>query len=173
MIINFLFLILGISLGAGIVVLYGRWIEKIRKKKPVSVEREKIDISIEDIIRLAALNTALDITSLIMVHKINVRMPEFYEKYQTLIKQEKDLYFKELIAIFSKNRREYVQNLFNHCPGLSVTDVLLVLLLDTSIDNKTIARIMGVSMDTLKKRRSRLKIKLQSDVTVDKAVTGV
>lgn len=173
MIINFLFLILGISLGASIVMLFRRWEEEKGKNKPLFVEREKVDISIEDIIRLAALNNTLDVSSLIMVHKINVKMPEFYEKYQTLIKQEKELYFTELIAIFSKNRREYVQNLFNQNPCLSVTDVLLVLMLGTNIDNKTIARIMGVSMDTLKKRRTRLKTKLRSDVTVDKAVTGV
>lgn len=173
MIINFLFLILGISLGAGIVMLCRKGEENKGKNTPLSVEREKVDISIEDIIRLAALNNTLDVSSLIMVHKINVKMPEFYEKYQALIKREKELYFTELIAIFSKNRREYVQNLFNHNPSLSVTDVLLVLMLGTNIDNKTIARIMGVSMDTLKKRRTRLKTKLRSGVTVDKAVTGV
>ena len=140
---------------------YGGWTEKKRNAK-IAAEKEKIDITLQDIIRLAALNTRLDVSSLIIEYKINIKIPDFYEKYQALSKHEKELYFSELITIFTKNRREYVEELFNRNAGLSTPDVLLLLMGEMQLDNKTMARIMGVGMETLKKRKTRLKAKLQS-----------
>lgn len=136
------------------------WIGRKKQTEQVVVEKEKVEISLQDIIRLAALNTVQDIGCLIIAYKINVKMPEFYEKYQALNKQEKELYFNELIAIFSKNKREYVRDLFDKYPGLSTQDVLLLLMTEMQLDNKTMARIMGLSMETLKKRKTRLKSKM-------------
>lgn len=156
----FVYVFVGMLLGASIVVAIW-WSAREKQQSENSwIEKDKVDITIQDIIRLAALNTTLDVSSLIVEYKINVKMPEFYEKYQILSKQEKELYFNELIAIFSKKRREYVQDLFDRHAGLSAQDVLLLLMCEMQLDNKTIAHIMGLSAETLKKRKTRLKSKM-------------
>lgn len=137
------------------------WLTKEKYNIQVEeTEKDKIDISLQDIIRLAALNTIQDVSSLIIEYKINVKMPEFYEKYLALSKHERELYFSELITIFTKNKREYVEDLFDRYTGLSTQDVLLLLMGEMQLDNKTMARIMGLGMETLKKRKTRLKAKL-------------
>lgn len=162
-----------IGLVLGIVIIGGWWkyteMQKVEKKE--GSEKDKIEITLQDIIRLAALNTTLDVTSLIIEYKINIKMPEFYEKYQGLVKREKELYFNELIAIFSKNKREYVQDLFDRYVGLTPQDVLLLLMGEMEIDNKTMARIMGLGMETLKKRKTRLKSKMQVNATMKEVIT--
>ncbi|MDE5610938.1 MAG: hypothetical protein K2I90_02850, partial [Odoribacter sp.] len=88
--------------------------------------KDKIDITVQDILRLAALGTAPDVNSLLVEYKIHVKYPEFYEKYQALNKHEQELYFEELIAIFSKGYPEKVRELYGKYPGLSTQDVLLL-----------------------------------------------
>lgn len=169
----FVALFIGIVIGAAIVGCI--WWLTQEKEEPVQgrVEKEKVDITVQDIMRLAALNTAVDVSSLIIEYKINKKMPDFYEKYQKLSKHEKDLYFNELIAIFSKNRREYVRDLFDQYGGLSTQDVLLLLMCEMQLDNKTMAMIMGLNKDAFKKRKSRLKVKMHTDVLpVRKEVNG-
>lgn len=72
------------------------------------------------------------------------------------------MYFNELITIFSKNRREYVRDLFDQHTGLSIQDVLLLLMSEMELDNKTMSRILGISTETLKKRKTRLKSKMNA-----------
>lgn len=158
----FAYLFIGIVAGAAIVGSLWWFARNKRQPAKVWVEKEKVDITVQDIIRLAALNTTVDVSSLIIEYKINIKMPDFYEKYQKLSKHEKELYFSELISIFSKNRREYVRDLFDHYTGLSTQDVLLLLMCEMQLDNKTMARIMGLSMETLKKRKTRLKVKMHA-----------
>lgn len=157
-----LWLIIGILIGIFMTISI-RWLKTGRyQDKSRSLEKEKIDITLEDIIRLAALNTTLDVTSLIVEYKVNIKIPKFYEKYQVLSKQLKDAYYTELLGIFSKNKGEEVQNLFDQYRGLSVQDVLLLLMMEAQIDNKTIVRILAVSPDALKKRKARLKFKMRA-----------
>lgn len=164
----FLYIFIGALLGAMTIGSVWWFTIKQEKRKQGSAEKDKVDITVQDIIRLAALNTSLDVGTLIIEYKINVKMPDFYEKYQTLSKHEREQYFNELIAIFSKNRREYVRDLFDTYSGLSTQDVLLLLMSGMLLDNKTIARIMGLSMETLKKRKTRLKSKMQTAEVVAK-----
>lgn len=152
----------GIVLGAGTASVWWRRQEK-REQKKNFLEKEKIDIILPDLIRIASCNTALDVSYLILEYKINIRMPEFYEKYQLLNKQEKELYFNELIDIFSRNKREYVDELLEKYSSFSKQDVLLLLMCEMQLDNKTMARIMGLSLETLKKRKTRLKQKMFPD----------
>lgn len=153
---------LGFLLGLGIMYIALRfvWHERERNKENL-IGKDKININLQDIISLAVLNTAVDVGALIIEYKIHVKFPEFYEKYQALNKQEKELYFNELIEILSKNRREYVHGLFDKYPGFTNQDVLLLLMCEMQTDNRTMARIMGLTLETLKKRKTRLRSKMQ------------
>lgn len=161
----FWYILIGILIGAAIVSVSWWLAESDKDEKKGLKEKDKLDITLQDIIRLAALNTTLDVSSLIIEYKINVKMPEFYEKYQALNKHEKEQYFGELMEIFSKDKKEYVQDLFDRYSGLSTQDVLLLLMSGMQLDNKTIAQILGINMGTLKKRKTRLKSKMQPDET--------
>lgn len=161
-IMSVMYILIGLIVGILGTGIYFRWKKKEQPGPQGRTEKDKVEITIQDIIRLAALNIALDVSSLIIEYKINVKNPEFYEKYQGLNKREKDLYFNELITIFSKNRREYVRDLFDQHTGLSIQDVLLLLMSEMELDNKTMSRILGISTETLKKRKTRLKSKMNA-----------
>lgn len=162
MVLGFIFtgVAIGCLVAGGMFYIVGRKAEKSAAR----VKKDRIDITVQDIIRLAALSTTLDVNSLIIEYKINIKNPEFYEKYQALNKHERELYFDELIAIFSKNRSEDVCELYDRYPSLSTQDVLLLLMIEMNLDNKTMARIMALTMETLKKRKTRLKAKIQADL---------
>lgn len=159
----FWYIFIGILIGAAIVSVSWWIFESEKDEKKGAKDKDKLDITLQDIIRLAALNTTLDVSSLIIEYKINVKIPEFYEKYQALNKHEKEQYFSELMAIFSRDKKEYVQDLLDRYSGLSTQDVLLLLMSGMQLDNKTIAQILGINMGTLKKRKTRLKSKMQPD----------
>ena len=156
----FIGILIGLVVGAMAVVSIQYWKNRKLLPQPEALEKDKIEGSLQDIIRLANLNTAMDVGYLLVEHKIHLRMPDFYEKYQNLVKREKEYYFNELTDIFSRNRREYVRELLDRYAGLSRQDVLLLLMCEMQLDNKTMARIMGLSLDTLKKRKTRLKAKM-------------
>lgn len=157
------FIFIGIAIGcmvAGVVF----WFVGRKKEEPaIWMEKDKIDITVQDIIRLAALSTTLDVNSLIIEYKINIKSPEFYERYQAVNKHERELYFDALINIFGKNRPEEVRKVYEQYPNLSTQDVLLLLMNKMKLDNKTMARILALTMETLKKRKTRLKAKIQMD----------
>lgn len=152
-------LLIGSILGGGCVALICLWREKKRVHRKETFEKEKIDISLQDLIRIATCNT--DASYLILEYKINVKMPEFYEKYQALKKQDKDLYINELIDIFSRNKREYVRGLLDKYISFTKQDVLLLLMCEMQLYNKNMARILGLSQEALKKRKTRLKTKMR------------
>lgn len=87
---------------------------------------------------------------------------EEYDKYMNLVKKQKELYFRELIEIFSHNKKEYVRDLLDKYAGFSTQDVLLLLMCEMQLDNKTMARIMGLTLETLKKRKTRMRIKMRT-----------
>ena len=91
-----------------------------------------------------------------------LKIPEFYDKYMNLVKKQKELYFRELIEIFSHNKKEYVRDLLDKYAGFSTQDVLLLLMCEMQLDNKTMARIMGLTLETLKKRKTRMRIKMRT-----------
>lgn len=148
----------------GILLMQGlHYLWEIRKPALPEVieQREKIDITLEDIVRLATINMTKDIASLVIEYNIDVDKPGFYERFQALNKHEKEMYFNELIDMFSRNKREYVQDLFDRYSSFTNQDVLLLLMCEMQLENKTMARIMGLTRDTLKKRKTRLRQKMQ------------
>ena len=48
-------------------------------------------------------------------------------------------------------------------------DVLLLLMSGQGLDNRTIARIMSLTLETLKKRKTRLNAKIRADLQRGKA----
>lgn len=62
-------------------------------------------IPLRDMVQLANINTAMDVGYLMLEYKINLKIPEFYDKYMNLVKKQKELYFRELIEIFSHNKK--------------------------------------------------------------------
>lgn len=154
-------LVVGILLGG-----WFMWVFYVRYRKnpcPETPASPKIGVTMEDILRLVSLNNSASLHALLLQYRIHVKMPEFYEKYQAANKKEKEFYFDELITIFARNREEEMQDLYENYPGLSSQDVLLWLLMEAHLDNKTIARILEISFEALKKRKSRLKSKMQLD----------
>ena len=80
-----------------------------------------------------------------------------------LSKQEKDFYFSELVTVCAGNRKDEILDLYERYPGLSTQDVLLWLMMEIHTDNKTISRILGIQAEALKKRKARLKLKMQPE----------
>lgn len=161
-----LYIILGVIWG--ILLMQGLQYFRETRKSPlpeVMEQREKIDITLEDIVRLAAINMTKDIASLLIEYRIDVERSGFYQKFLALNKHERELYFSVLIDIFSRNKREYVQDLFDRYSSFTNQDVLLLLMCEMQLENKTIARIMGLTRDTLKKRKTRLRQKMNSSAS--------
>lgn len=167
-----LYLLIGCILGAVCMWELGYYKKPCAMPVPESIEREKIDITLDEIIRLIGIDMTKDIGSLIVEYGLAKKMPEFYEKYQLLSKHAKELYFNELIDIFSRNRKEDVSGLFDKYPSFTHQDVLLLLMSKMKLDNKTMAKIMGLTLDTLKKRKTRLRLKMRTggDITAEEAV---
>lgn len=144
---------------------YGRSVvldgEKRKRQKEVQ-DKGRVVIPLRDMVQLANINTAMDVGYLMLEYKINLKIPEFYDKYMNLVKKQKELYFRELIEIFSHNKKEYVRDLLDKYAGFSTQDVLLLLMCEMQLDNKTMARIMGLTLETLKKRKTRMRIKMRT-----------
>lgn len=153
----FMGLMTAVIAGTGIVW----YCHKRQKKTKEPKEEDEMKVTLEDLLHLSALNINLDVNSLMIEHRVPEKEPMFYEKYQDLVKQQKEWYFGELLNIFSKNRREYVSDLFERYNSLSTQDVVLLLMGSIPLENKMMARVMQVNLDTLKKRKRRLKLKMQ------------
>lgn len=127
-------------------------------------EEKRADITIEDVIRLVNAGNFVDITTLMSDCGVEKTMPEFYAKYQARNKVGREIYSKELVAVLSKNKREQLEKLTEPQSGFSTMEILLLLLCEMDLDNKTIARVMGLGLETLKKRKTRLKIKIRDKI---------
>ena len=161
----------GIGFVAGCMLTGGMfWLFRKKTDRPVvRPGKNNMDSTVQDIIRLSALSIVPEVSSLIIEYKIHVKHPTFYERYQALNKHERELYLEELVTIFSKGHPEKVRELHEKYPGLSMQDVLLLLMSGQGLDNRTIARIMSLTLETLKKRKTRLNAKIRADLQRGKA----
>ena len=148
-------ILIGFVVGEGSIAGVWYWMEKKRKRQKEVQDKGRVAIPLRDMVQLANINTAME-------YKINLKNPEFYDKYMNLVKKQKELYFRELIEIFSHNKKEYVRDLLDKYAGFSTQDVLLLLMCEMQLDNKTMARIMGLTLETLKKRKTRMRIKMRT-----------
>lgn len=157
----FVSILIAFFLGTGLAFV---WIKFIHEEKVLDANTQlmpTMDITLQDIITLASLNPMADINALFANHNIHSVNPAFYEEYMALNKEWKDAYFSQLVEIFSRDEREYARNLYESHPNMNNQDILLLLMDKMQLPNRKIAQIMGVTYDTLKKRKTRLKTKLQ------------
>lgn len=119
-----------------------------------------LKVSVGDIVKLANTNYIEQLDILIRESNVMGKLPAFYEKYLELNKSNKEDYFQNLLEVLGKNKQEYINELLNNHPEVSTQEILLLILMKAGIDNKTIARILFINTETLKKRKSRLKVKL-------------
>lgn len=152
---------LGISgilgLIVGLIIGWSLWSR--RKFSVLAAKTSTPDFNVKDILRLANTNNTAAVNALFLEYKMNVCMPEFYEKYQHLSKKNRDSYYAELLGMLERKKPDHLPG-YCEWTSFSPQDQLLLLMYGMQLDNKTIARILGVSSDTLKKRRNRLKLKI-------------
>lgn len=119
------------------------------------------NISVRELLNLVNAGFSEDVELLMEESGVINKQPIFYGKYQELSKANREVYFQNLLEILSKNNPGFVDNLMNHYTGVSMQDILLLLLNETGLENKVIARVLFINAETLKKRKSRLKVKLK------------
>lgn len=152
---------LGISGILGLIVgLVIGWLRWSRREVSVLAAKTSVsDFNVKDILRLANTNNTADVNALFLEYKMNVCMPEFYDKYQHLSKKNRDSYYTELLSMLERKKTDHLSD-YGEWNSFSPQEQLLLLMYGMQLDNKTIARILGISSDTLKKRRNRLKLKI-------------
>ena len=112
------------------------------------------------IVKLTNANFIEQLELLIRESNVESKLPAFYEKYLELNKTNKEGYFQNLLEMLGKNRGNYINTLLGNHPEISTQEILLLILMQEKFDNKSIARILFITPETLKKRKSRLKAKL-------------
>ena len=90
-------ILIGFVVGEGSMAGVWYWMEKKRKRQKEVQDKGRVAIPLRDMVQLANINTAMDVGYLMLEYKINLKIPEFYDKYMNLVKKQKELYFRELI----------------------------------------------------------------------------
>lgn len=155
----------GVCLAIGLVVgfIIGiLWRRKQWGQLPVSDPETALaeEGGLDDVLRLANANVMSDLAVLVAEHKVVEHMPGFFENFQDLIKQGQENYYKELWHILSHYRGERLQKLQGCGLKLSTQDLILLLLCELRKDNKTIAHLMGVNLETLKKKENPFEVEI-------------
>lgn len=156
-----------VCLGAGLVVGFvaGMLFRRKQSRQLPVTEPETVLVKeggLDEILRLANVNVMSDLSALVAEHKVGEHMPGFFEDFQDLIKQGQENYYTELWHILSCCRGGRLQKLQDCGLKLSNQDLILLLLCELRKDNKTIAHLMGINPETLKKRKTRLKSKFSA-----------
>lgn len=161
-----IFVLAGVGVVSCIVfVLHRRF---FLKKKPEKLSYGNfLNVTAEEVAILA--NTGYSGHLEHLMHEMGIEKdePGFYLKYTELKKKMREDYFRNLLDVIARDKQDRVARLLEEYPDFSVQDVLLVMLMDANLDNKTIARFLFVSVDTLKKRKTRLKAKFNGEKVVE------
>mgnify|MGYP000648194820 CR=1 FL=1 len=155
-------ILIGFVVGEGSMAGVWYWMEKKRKRQKEVQDKGRVVIPLRDMVQLANINTAMDVGYLMLEYKINLKIPEFYDKYMNLVKKQKELYFRELIEIFSHNFINDTPNTEINTGEDSIYLLVFLPICEMQLDNKTMARIMGLTLETLKKRKTRMRIKMRT-----------
>ena len=149
-----------------IVVQYRKILQLETREEYTAVQLTESDslirnVSVRELLTLANAGFIEDIEALMEESGVANKQPVFYGKYQELGKANREVYFRNLLEILSKNKPGLVDDLINSYAGISTQDILLLLLTEAGLENKVMARILFINAETLKKRKSRLKVKLK------------
>jgi NRPS condensation-like uncharacterized protein len=71
-----------------------------------------------------------------------------------------DRQWKDFTVIFEQLHQSFFDNLKTYCEDLTVNDIRLIALLKMNMSSKDIAAIFGISQDSLRVSRYRLRKKL-------------
>ncbi|MDR1757302.1 MAG: hypothetical protein LBR65_10185 [Culturomica sp.] len=89
--------------------------------------------------------------------------PEFYTKYLDMFETHMDSYHRRLLEVLGRdNPRLYtILTKETQYENLSLHDMLLILMIDTDLHNREMAEILCIPVETQKKRKLRLKAKME------------
>jgi tetratricopeptide (TPR) repeat protein len=87
------------------------------------------------------------------------------KQLQQLIQQinlsfNQDQYWNEFREVFEQVHQQFFDNLKKHCPDLTGNDLRLIALIKLNLSSKDIATLLGISQDSLRVSRYRLRKKL-------------
>ena len=164
----FQFIIIGVIVLTALIVgwwLYRRVHAPSVPEKTVAVESfvPFLRLTAEDLIKLANAAYMEQLDTLIKESDVANRMPVFYQNYQELNQKNREAYFQNLLDVLRKDKKEYIDNLLNNRSDISTQEILLLILMKSGVSNKAIAKVLFITPDTLKKRKSRLKSKMQKN----------
>ena len=101
-------ILIGFVVGEGSMAGVWYWMEKKRKRQKEVQDKGRVVIPLRDMVQLANINTAMDVGYLMLEYKINLKIPEFYDKYMNLVKKQKELYFRDIFFfIVTKNLDQF------------------------------------------------------------------
>lgn len=144
---------------------YRKIIELKKERKNAQLLREsgKIipSLSIHEVLKLVNNDFLVDIDILVESLDISKKSPMFYEKYQELSKNNRDAFFQNLLDVICKDNPVVETRIIRYYDLISEQDILLLLLSEQSVENKMLAKILCLNLETLKKRKTRLKAKLR------------
>lgn len=164
----FQFIIIGVIVLTALVVVW--WLYR-RVHAPAEPERTLVTenlipflrLTAEDLIKLANADYMEQLDALLKESDVESRMPVFYQNYQELNKKNREAYFQNLLDILRKDQKDYIDNLLNNRSDISTQEILLLILMKLGVRNKAIAKVLFITPDTLKKRKSRLKVKMEKN----------
>lgn len=159
-----LILILACSLIIACVIIgvFYQRILKAEDQREIIMPDAYLRMSVEDVLSLINADHLADMDFLIEDCNVERKLPAFYEKYQALNKVHREKYFDRLLRFLSTTEEPYLDDLYKECPELSTQDLLLLLLGRAKFENKMIAQLLFISLDTLKKRKTRLRAKMRN-----------
>ena len=138
--------------------------ESLPEPEPLVKAFERRPIPVMELRELGKLNNwgfFENIQAQMYMMKISERNPEFYAKYQELFEIHMDSYFQRLMGVLGRNDPKLYDIVVTRYESLSTQEMLLVMLMDTELLNREMADMLYIPLETLKKRKLRLKAKLE------------
>lgn len=131
-----------------------------RQNREVSLRKaHEFSVSLSDLLEMQDNSFIPALTALRYQKKTAEIMPDFDKEVDVLIKKSKDIYFNKLLTVLARYYPDKIEEM-NHFMDYSTNDILLTLLMDSGLDNQTIANLLMITQETLKKRRQRLRDKI-------------
>lgn len=146
-----------------LVVLY--WKTQRKEQVGETVVKENCDpflrVTVQDVLKLAHAHYMEKLDQLVEETNLKEKVPAFYDDYQRLSKNSKETYFQSLLEVLCVHRQDWLSRMVNGPVDMATQDILLMLLMEEELENKNIARILFITPDALKKRKTRLKLKIE------------
>lgn len=133
------------------------------KPLPLSVSFEPtLHIEAADLVNLLNVSYMEQLDFLVKEANVERKLPAFYGKYIALTKESKERYFQNLLDLLTKGKEEWLNNFCRNYPDISTQELLMMFLMDMGFDNRTAAEILMINLETLKKRKTRLRAKMKN-----------